>query len=61
MFVNSFDEKNQKIFYKYNFKGKRGEKKRLQVDKKEKNAYNIYNEKVKRKKKKMDRADGRQR
>ena len=29
MFVNSFDEKNQKIFYKCDFTVKRGEKKRL--------------------------------
>lgn len=61
MFVNGFDEKNQNFFCKCDFGVKRGAKKRLQVDKRQKNAYNIYNEKVRCKKEKVDRADGRER
>ena len=40
-------KKIKKIFPQCDFSVKRGEKKRLRVDKKRKTAYNIYNEKVK--------------
>ncbi len=54
-------KKIKKFFRNVNLGEKWGEKKRLQVDKRQKNAYNIYNEEIKRKKEKVDRADGRER
>lgn len=50
-------KKVKKFFCEGDFGVKREAKKRLRVDKWQKNAYNIYNEKIEREKEKVDRAN----